>query len=390
MYRMTRIGEILKGLSRGGFDRLVEKREADKYTKGFNCWNHLVAMVYAQIDGHQSLRDVETGFNSHVSHHYHLGCKTIKRSTLSDANRQRSSGLFVDVCEQLMGQVNRKMRGELKTFLYLLDSTSITLKGLGYDDWTQKNSTRNTQGIKLHLLISATDAVPQYCNITNANVNDITDALNIEIKENAIYAFDKGYCDYNWWHKIDEKGATFVTRYKNNAALMVTEQRKIPVADRESVLKDELVKFKYKHPGGARRNRYHKPLRRVEVARPDHATPLVLATNDLESSALEIAEIYKRRWLIELFFKWIKQNLKIKKFLGRSENAVKIQIYSALISYLLVALYRLTQGLKQSLKDTLVMIRSTLFHRPELDQYLIKKRKRSMKMQFDEYQNSLI
>ena len=151
-----------------------------------------------------------------ISHHYHLGCKTINRSTLSDANRQRNTGLFVDVCEQLTGQVNRKMRGELKIFLYLLDSTSITLNGLGYDNWTQKSCTRNTQGIKLHLLVSATDAVPQYCNITNANVNDITDALNIEIKENAhsrhLVFFDKSR-RYDQWHGYRcNKSLTYLPR----------------------------------------------------------------------------------------------------------------------------------------------------------------------------------
>jgi putative transposase len=390
MYRNTRFGEILKGLSRGGFERMVTQRKADKHTKGFSSWNHLVAMIYAQIGEHRSLREVETGFNSQASRHYHLGCQKIKRSTLSDANRHRDAGLFVDTCQQLMGQVNRKLRGELKTFLYLLDSTSITLKGLGYDDWTQAGSTRNTQGIKLHLLMSAHDALPQYCNMTNANVNDISDASNIEIEENAIYAFDKGYCDYNWWNEIDRKGATFVTRYKNNAALIMTKEHEIPAADKDTVLKDEAVKFKYKHPGGKRINRYEKILRRIVIARPDYETPLVLATNDMESSALEIAEIYKKRWLIELFFKWIKQNLKIKKFLGRSENAVRIQLYSALISYLLIALYRHTQGLKKSMKDALVLIKATLFQRPETEWYLIKKRRRIAQQQVWQQQICLI
>lgn len=390
MYRNTRMGEILKGLSRGNFARLVEKHSADKYTKGFTSWNHLVAMIYAQISGQQSLRDIETGFNSQVSQHYHLGCREIKRSTLSDANRCRNTALFVDICQQMMGQVNRKIRGELTSFLYLLDSTSITLKGLGYDDWTVKNRTRNTQGVKLHLLISAHDGMPHYCNMTKANVNDITDAANIEIEENATYAFDKGYCDYNWWHEIDEKGALFVTRYKNNAALTPTKHFDIPESDRDTVISDEQVEFKHKHPGGKRKNHYEKPLRRIEIARPDHATPIVLATNDFTRSALEIADIYKKRWLIELFFKWIKQNLKIKRFLGKSENAVKIQLYSALISYLLLALYRHTHGLQQSMKETLVIIRSALFQRPETEQYLLRKHRRILQERLCQQQICLI
>ena len=390
MYRNTRIGELLKGLSRGSFDRLVTKRQADKHTKGFSSWNHLVSMIYAQLGGHRSLRDVETGFNSQASEHYHLGCQPIKRSTLADANCQRDAGLFAEVCQQLMRQVNRKLRGELKTLLYLLDSTSVTLKGLGYDEWTEGSRTRHTQGIKLHLLISAHDTLPHYCNITNANVNDVTDAANIEIAENAIYAFDKGYCDYNWWHEIEEKGALFVTRYKNNASLVLITAREIPVADRDSVLSDQIVRFKNKHPGGNRINHYEKPLRRVVIARPDHDAPLILATNDMTSSALKIAEHYKKRWCIELFFKWIKQNLKIRKFLGRSENAVKIQIYSALISYLLIALYRHTHGLKRSMKSTLVLIKSTLFQRPETEQHRLKRRRRKAQEEARQQQMYLI
>jgi putative transposase len=390
MYRSTRFGDILKGLSRGGFERMVARRKADKHTKGFNSWSHLVSMIYAQIGGCRSLREVETGFNSQASAQHHLGGHEIKRSTLSDANRHRDAGLFVEVCQHLMKQVNRKLRGELKTLLYLLDSTSITLTGLGYDDWTQQNRTRNTQGIKLHLLMSADGALPLYGHTTDANVNDVTETAHIEIETNAIYAFDKGYCDYNWWHKIDQQGAIFVTRYKHNAALQVLKEHEIPTQDQGTILKDETVKFKYKHPGGKRINRYDKPLRRVVISRPDHETPLVLATNDMQSSARTLAQIYKKRWLIELFFKWIKQNLKIKSFLGRSENAVKIQVYSALISYLLIALYRDRHGIKKSMKDALVLIKATLFQRPQTEQYLRRKHRRMAEQQALQLQICLI
>ena len=376
MYSNTRFGELLKGLSRGAFGRMVRHRKTDKYTKGFGSWNHLVIMLYAQIAQHSSLREVETGFNSQLGRHHHLGCRTVRRSTLSDANRKRDAGLFVEVCQHLMAQVNRKIRSELKTLLYLLDSTSMTLKGPGYDAWAKQSSTRNTQGVKLHLLLSGHDAIPHYCNMTRANVNDVTDAAHIDIEEKAIYAFDKGYCDYNWWHRIDAKGATFVTRFKNNAALDTLRQKRIPKQARDVVVADDVVKFKHKHPRARHINRYGKPLRRIVIARPDHDTPLVLATNDMKRSALDIAETYKKRWLIELFFKWIKQHLKIKTFLGRSENAVRIQLYTALIGYLLIALYRHVRRMKSSMKDVLVLISATLFQRPETEQHLMKQRRR--------------
>ena len=185
-----------------------------------------------------------------------------------------------------------------------------------------------------------------------------------EYAPGAQYVFDKGYCDYNWWHKIDCAGATFVTRFKRNAAMTVVQDKDIPAAAREHVIQDQIVQFKHLHSrrGGAM-NHYRTPLRRIVVVRPDKDTPLILATNDLHSAATEIAQRYKDRWGIELFFKWIKQHLSIKRFLGRSENAVRIQILTALISYLLVVLYQKTHALSVSLWDCLCMVRATLFQR---------------------------
>jgi IS4 transposase len=377
MYRNTRFGEILKGLSRGQFQRLAAKHQADKYSKGFRSWDQLVTMVYAQLSGCRSLRDLEVSFNNQAMHHYHLGCRDVKRSTLADANGKRDAAVFLDTCQLLMQQVNRKLRQEAKDFLYLLDSSSITLKGYGYDQWTLENSTRNTQGIKLHLLLNTQTQTPHYVNITAANVNDISDASNITIESEATYVFDKGYCDYNWWHEINSEEAIFVTRFKKNAALITLEEHDISESQSGTILSDKRVKFKNKRPRAKHINHYQEPLRRIVVARPDHDEPLILATNDFDRRAEEIAECYKQRWGIELFFKWIKQNLKIKSYLGKTENAVLIQIATALISYLLVALYRHTQQMKSSMKEVLILVRSSLFQRPETEQYLHRKRRRS-------------
>lgn len=376
MYRNTRFGEVMKGLSRGAFERMVSKREADKYSKGFGAWDQMLVMIYAQLSGCKSLREVEAGFNQQVMHHYHLGCRMVKRSTLSDANAKKDAGLFMDICQSLLSQVNRKVRQDVKQHLMLLDSSSITLKGLGFDDWTGDNSTRNTQGIKMHMQYSPATETPTYLNITSANVNDIMDARHMALDEGATYVFDKGYCDYNWWHKINLNGSCFVTRFKQNAAVKFVRQNTIPDEATGIVLEDSMVKFAHKHPRAKHVNQYEQPLRRVIIARPNHDTPLILATNDCQRSALEIAECYKARWQIELFFKWIKQHLKIKRFLGRSENAVRIQIYTAIISYLLIALYRHINRLKGSMKDALILISTTLFQRPETELYLMKKRKR--------------
>ena len=193
-------------------------------------------------------------------------------------------------------------------------------------------------------------------------------ARAVPLEAGALYVFDKGYCDYNWWNLIDVAGARFVTRFKKNAAVNVLEERAIAAHESDVVLRDRLVTFKRKHPGGGRVNHYYgKPLRYITITRPDKKTPLILATNDLTASAATIAQHYKERWAIELFFKWIKQHLKIKTFLGRSENAVRIQILTALISYLLVAIYKQRHAVKETLWECLCLIRATLFQRPQTE-----------------------
>jgi hypothetical protein len=367
--------EILKGLPRGTFDRLVQEHQADKHSKGFGCWDQLVAMVYGHLSGASSLRQLESGFNSQSNHHYHLGTEPIRRSTLAEANGRRKAEVFEATARQLMSQAGRHLRQESQQLLYLLDSTSITLKGPGFDVWTQDSSTRNTQGIKLHVLYAGHEQVPLQHSFTAANVNDIAEGVNLPIEADATYVFDKGYCDYNWWASIDTQGARFVTRFKYNAALRVEQSQPIAAEDSETILEDQIVRFAYRHQGGGRRNDYEKPLRRIVVARPGKERPLVLATNDLGTSASVIARHYKDRWQIELFFKWIKQHLNIKRFLGRSENAVRIQILTALISYLLLAIYRKTHGFTGSLWSLLGELRATLFQRPTLEAARYRKRR---------------
>ena len=361
MFRITTFQELMKGLPRSTFDKVVRMHNADKFCKRFRHWDHLIAMLYAQLSGTTGLRPLQTAFNSHEAHLYHLGTAPIKRSTLADANEKRPDTVFSEIASGLMGQVSRQVRQETKELMFLLDSTSVTLKGREFDRWTQDDKTRNTQGIKLHVLLESTTKSPVWTSFSAANVNDVELGREVPLEPGALYVFDKGYCDYNWWHSIGAAGARFVTRFKYNAGLIVLEKLDIPADAQTMVLGDELVKFKSKYPGGKRNKHFDAPLRRVTVVRPDKATPIVLATNDITSSALEIAQCYKERWEIELFFKWIKQHLKIKSFFGRTEKAVRIQILTALISYLLVALYKQRHCLKQSLWECLCLIRAALF-----------------------------
>lgn len=387
MFRVSRFAEVLKLLPRGFFDRLVEQHEADRYRKRFSCWQQLVAMVYAQFCGASSLRVLESSFNAHSAHHYHLGCKALKRSTLCDMNAAAPVAVFAALAGQLMQQARGKLHKEGSELLRLLDSSSLTLKGPGFDEWTSEHRTRNTQGLKLHVLFGWSEAAPLAQAISAANLNDIDYARTLPLEAGAIYVFDKGYCDYSWWWRIHCSKARFVTRFKRNARLEVLEDRRIAKDAQGIILKDQIVRFANKHPGGGRNNPYHLALRRIEVAR-ENQPPLVLATNDLKRSAKHIADRYRARWQIELFFKWIKQHLRIKRFFGKNENAVRIQILTALIAYLLVALYARQCKLKKSLWLVLSELRATLFQRPKDELHRLR-RWRTRRFEFHKRQGAL-
>lgn len=382
MFSISNFSELMKGLPRSTFDQMVHKRNGDKYSKHFGHWDQLIAMLYAQLSGTTGMRPLVTAFNGHVAHHYHLGTQAIKRNTLADANKNRSDAVFSEAAAWLMAQVgSRKCRQDCNDLMLLLDSTSITLKGREFEHWTAQNKTRNTQGLKLHVLMESLSKAPVWTSFSPANVNDVELARAVPLKPGALYVFDKGYCDYNWWHDIDAAGARFVTRFKKNAGIRIVKESAIPAGESGIVLSDRLVEFRSKYPGARRRNFYNKPLRCVTVVRPDKSTPLVLATNDLTATASEIARSYKERWAIELFFKWIKQHLKIKAFLGRSENAVRIQILTALISYLLIALYKQRHGLSETLWECLCLIRASLFQRPQTETVVHRRRRNEAALQ---------
>jgi len=374
VYSNTRFHQLLEALPRNLIDRISSSLQAGRYDKSFKPYDHLLALLYGQISGVRSLRELETGFNAQAAHHYHLGTGPIRRSTLSDANQRRNPVLFKTVTEQLMAFMHGKQRRELTELTYLLDSTPIQLKGHGFD-WAEASATSRNQGLKVHLMIEQRGHTPVYLNITSPTVNDVVDARHLRLEADATYVFDKGYCDYGWWQQIDEAGATFVTRFKRNAAIQVVAQNP---CDGKVILSDEWVEFRHRSNRAGHKNGYHGlRLRRISVYR-EGKSPLILATNDMDSSAKDIAELYRKRWQIELFFKWLKQNLKLKRFLGKSQNAVSLQIYAAIISYLLLWLYRSRRcAPNTSLHLLLVEIRETLFTRlPTGVQQMYRRRRR--------------
>lgn len=366
----------MKGLPKRLFDKIVAEENADKYTKGFRCWDQLVAMMFNQLSGANSLRQLEAGFNSQSGSHYHLGTQPLKRSTLADANAKRSSLVFERVFQALLPVAKGRLKHELKDFIYLLDASVIHLAGPQFDAWAKQYRNNVSQGLKLHLAIEGQAQCPVFGELSGADESDVSHGRNLPLEAGATYVFDRGYYDFDWWQQIQQADAFFVTRLKKNAAVETITHRTIPADERDSIVEDVTIRFTRKYIGGRTRLNplWGKCARRVVVNRPDNATPLSLITNDFDRSAAEIAELYKKRWGIELFFKWIKQNLKIKRFLGRSEQAVRTQIYSALITYLLLYLYRKTHAISGSFMLCLTALKTTLFQRSETDYQVARRR----------------
>jgi putative transposase len=363
MFSISRLQQLLQDMPWGTFDRAVEKHRGDRHCKGFDSRKHLVAMLYAQLSDVSSLRQLEASFNQHTRHQYHLGVDPLRRSTISDANRLRNPQIFAETVQALMQRAGRCVRSDRKYMLYLLDSTTISLQGRGFD-WTAATATRH-RGLKLHLMYARDGNCPVFHSVTPANINDVTEGQKFPIHAGATYVFDKGYCNYNWWHRFTAAGARVVTRPKKNAALVLHEVRPVSKADAGVILADQVEGFKHSSNRGGHKNQHAAShVRRIAVHRPGEE-PLVLITNDLESPATEIAQLYKERWQIELFFKWIKQHLQVKRFLGRTENAVRIQLLIALIAYLLVLIYKQKHALKATLWHVLAEIRGGLMHRVE-------------------------
>lgn len=370
MHSISRLQQVLGALPRAAFNRSVARHQGDRHVKRFTCWDQLVAMLYVQLSGASSLRQLEAGFNCQPSHHYHLHTGCVHRTTLSEANSKRSPLIFAELLQALIGQAGRSIRSQRQELLYLMDATTVDLPGRRCKELRGHASAHGNHGVKLHLLVDANRAAVASASITPGNVNDITEGRKVIIERGATYVFDKGYCNYNWWHSIDQQGARWVTRWRRDAALNVVGERAVQGA----ILRDSVVAFALRNPRGGHRNSYSGQLRRIEVARAD-AAPLVLATNDLVSAPEEIALLYKQRWQIELFFKWVKQHLQIGRFLGRNENAIRIQLLTALIAYMLVLLLKKTTQFSGTLWMLLAQLRACLFQRPQTEQSYWRRRR---------------
>ena len=354
---------LLKHVPWDKFDRIVEAHRADELARKLNAKRHFVALLYGQISGASSLREIVTGMESHETRLYHLGAAPVKRSTMSDANTNRPWQLFSELFTQMLKQAHPGLRRASKDAVRLIDSTSLRLSSLS-EDWATFST--DVFGAKAHIIYDPNADHPVYFAVTPANINDITAAKTMPIEPGATYVYDLGYYDYGWWAKLDDAGCRFVTRLKKNTPFVVVMENPVPqnsniVSDRIGHLPQRLA--------NSRRNPLQVPVREVRVI-IDTGKMLRIVTNDLDASAQEIAALYKQRWQIELFFRWIKQTLRIKHFIGISENAVRIQIAVALIGYLILRLAQAAQKTVRSPLQFARLVRANLMHRRSIDRLL--------------------
>lgn len=349
--------QLLKYLPRHRFQAAVDRHHGDRRIRSISCWDQLVALLFGQLAGSRSLRDLVTGFNSKSAHHYHLGTRTVRRSSLSDANSNRPTEAFQETFFYLLEQVRNKLpKCDAGEMVRLIDSTTIDLN-LNQFKWADFRSTK--AGIKLHTVYDPKAEVPVYFAMTNAKVNDRKALEHLPMMAGMTYVVDRAYNDYAWYYALTQQGSVFVGRMKRNALYEVLETKP---AIGEGILRDEVIQLSSSKAKIA----CPAPMRRIQFCRKEDGKILDFITNDMNRSAQEIADLYKQRWQIELFFKWIKQNLKIKTFIGRSENAVMIQVLVALISYLLLKLAQLGCYSKMGLQKTARLIGINLTSRRSL------------------------
>jgi len=364
---MRHHNSVLHGLTKqipwAAFDRLVDEHGADRRVRRLSTRSQLIALLYGQLAGTASLREIESGLASHQARLYHLGAASPSRSTIADANAKRPYQVFVGLFAHMVGQASRGLKKKIGEAVRLIDSTGLPLSSLSAG-WA--NFSTGVFGAKLHVVYDPDAERPLYVEVTSARVNDITPAKQMPIEAGATYVFDLGYYDYQWWADLDAAGCRIVTRFKKNTPLAVIEER--PVPSGSAVLSDRIGRLpaRLQH---SRRNPFAKPVREVRVV-TDIGKQLRILTNDLNAPADEIADLYKRRWQVELFFRWIKQTLRIRHFLGTSENAVRIQVAVALIAYLII---RIAQAASKTTHGPLAfarLIRANLMHRRPINRLL--------------------
>lgn len=359
--------QILSVIRRDIFGRIVQDLRAEKGAKGFTCWDQLVAMLFCQLAQAKSIREIQGGLQSCEGKLRHLGLSEApKRSTLSYANKHRPwqvyERLFYSVLEQVQGFAPAK-NFRFKNKLLSLDATVVELCAEMFD-WARYRQSKGA--LKIHLLLDHDGYLPVFACISEGREHELRVARSLDLPKGSIVVMDRAYVDYQLFKRWTGEGVYFVTREKSNSAAIVAERRPIPKSARGRILRDELVVLQAFEAGAKAR----QTIRRIGVWIEDKQQEMVLLTNHLHLAAGTIAAIYKERWQIELFFKALKQNLKVKTFVGTSSNAVHIQIWTALIAMLLIKLLQFRSSMAWALSNLVALLRWNLFTYRDLWQWI--------------------
>lgn len=354
-HQNTIFHQLLANLPWGAFNQLVKEHRADKGVRRLDTRTQLISLLYHQVMETGGLRRLVDSYESQRRRLYHLGVGKVSRSTLSDANASRPSEVFTGLFTALLGRVQPAVADKVRDCVHLIDSTAVRLNR--FSAWAP--SPGGGHGAKAHIVYDPDADCPIHAVITAANVNDISAAKTLPIKPGATYVFDLGYYDYRWWSDLDAAGCRIVTRFKTNTPLRDVGERLVEpggpiLSDRTGLLPARLA-WRRQNPMSGR-------VREVRVM-TETGKVLRLLSNDLISPAAVIAGLYKRRWAIELFFRWVKQTLKIKRFLGTSENAVRIQITVALIAFLLLRAARHALDIQAGPLEFATLIKANIMHR---------------------------
>jgi hypothetical protein len=370
--------QLVSFLDRNKFNYIVRTYRGDKYVKHFTCWNQLLALMFGQLSNRESLRDLVIALDAHRSKCYHLGMgKNVSKSSLARANQDRDYHIFEEYAYYLVNQARETRTTnifDLSGHVYAFDSTTIDLC-LSVFWWAKFR--RRKGGIKVHTLYDVETQIPAFFHITEASVHDSKVMKEIPYEPGSYYIFDRAYNNFKMLYKIHQIGAYFVIRAKNNLQYRsIKWKRRLP----RNVLSDLTIGLtgfypKQYYPGSLRLVRYWDELQQREF---------VFLTNATHISALQVAELYKNRWQVELFFKWLKQHLKIKKFWGTTENAVRIQIYAAICTYCLVAIVQHDMKLERSTYEVLQILSISLTDKTNLRELFSK-----TKFQNDKERNRL-
>ena len=358
--------QLVSFLNRSKFNRIVAKYEGDKYVKHFSCWNQLLALMFGQLSNRESLRGLIVVLDAHHSKTYHLGMgKNVSKSSLARANQDRDYHIFEEYAYYLVNQAKEKRTTNIFNLggnVYAFDSTTIDLC-LSVFWWAKFRKKKG--GIKVHTLYDIETQIPTFFHITEASVHDSKAMKEIPYEPDSFYIFDRAYNSFKVLYKIHQIGAYFVVRAKKNLQYKTIKwKRRLP----KNVLSDVTIDLIGFYP----KKYYPRSLRMVSYWDEEQKREFIFLTNATHISALQVAELYKNRWQVELFFKWLKQHLKIKKFWGTTENAVRIQIYAALCTYCLVASVQHEMKLDRSTYEVLQILSISLTDKTNLRELFSK------------------